>query len=514
MTVPARSDSSETSPAPITRRSVVLIFLALMLAMLLASLNQTVLSTALPTMVGELNGVDQMLWVMTAFILASTIMMPIYGKLGDLIGRKGLFLAAISLFIAGSVIGGLAPTMDWLIAGRVVQGLGGGGLMIMSQAIIADIVPARQRGRYAGFIGAVFAVSSVAGPLLGGWFTEGIGWRWAFWINIPLGLLALAAAAFLLRLPRPRPERLHVDAWGMAFLAAATTCLILTSTWGGSQYAWNSPVIIGLILGTVVSSALFILAEHRAAEPIIPLHLFRDRTFVLTTVAGLLTGLMMFGILGYVPTYVQMATGTEATVAGLLMTPMMGGLLVTSIGTGQFVSRTGRYKWIPVGGSLIVTAGLLLLSTVTPTTPIWAICGYLVVVGIGLGSSMQLLVLMVQNAFPLSQVGTATAANNFFRQIGASLGSAIVGSLFTVRLMDFLTERLPGGAALPSGGTTSSLTPELVHRLPDSLRQVVIDSYNDALIPLFLVLSPLGLVAAALLTLVKEKPLATTIERD
>src|SRR5690606_1691201 len=200
-TVPARSDSSETSPAPITRRSVVLIFLALMLAMLLASLNQTVLSTALPTMVGELNGVDQMLWVMTAFILASTIMMPIYGKLGDLIGRKGLFLAAISLFIAGSVIGGLAPTMDWLIAGRVVQGLGGGGLMIMSQAIIADIVPARQRGRYAGFIGAVFAVSSVAGPLLGGWFTEGIGWRWAFWINIPLGLLALAAAAFLLRLP-------------------------------------------------------------------------------------------------------------------------------------------------------------------------------------------------------------------------------------------------------------------------------------------------------------------------
>lgn len=501
------------SPAAGSRRSVVFVFLALILTMLLASLNQTVLSTALPTMVGELNGVDQMLWVMTAFILASTIMMPVYGKLGDLIGRKGLFLTAISLFTVGSVIGGLAPDMGWLIAGRVVQGLGGGGLMIMSQAIIADIIPARQRGRYMGVIGAVFAVSSVAGPLLGGWFTEGIGWRWAFWINIPLGLLALAAAAFLLRLPKRRPERLRVDVWGMAFMAIAATCLILTSTWGGSQYDWDSPVIIGLIVGTVVASVLFVLVERRAAEPIVPLHLFRDRNFNLTTVAGLLTGVMMFGTLGYMPTYLQMVTGAEATVAGLLMTPMMGALLLTSIATGQFVSRTGRYKWIPVAGSVVIAAGLVLLSTIGPATPVWVICAHLAVIGVGLGTSMQLLVLIVQNSFPASQVGTATAANNFFRQIGASLGSAVVGSLFTVRLMDFLVQRLPAEAALPAGSGRSSLTPELVQNLPDALRQIVIDAYNEALVPLFLVMAPLGIVAAALLVFVKEKPLATTIDR-
>ncbi|MEY9214681.1 MFS transporter [Thermobifida halotolerans] len=512
MTITAPSEPSEKGSAAGSRRSIVFVFLALMLTMLLASLNQTVLSTALPTMVGELNGVDQMLWVMTAFVLASTIMMPVYGKLGDLIGRKGLFLTAISLFMAGSVLGGLAPDMGWLIAGRVVQGLGGGGLMIMSQAIIADVIPARQRGRYMGAIGAVFAVSSVAGPLLGGWFTEGIGWRWAFWINIPLGLLALVAAVFLLRLPKRRTAPLRVDAAGMALLAVAVTCLILTSTWGGSQYDWGSPVIVGLIGGTLVASVLFVFVERRAAEPVIPLQLFRDRNFNLTTVAGLLTGVTMFGTLGYMPTYLQMVTGAEATVAGLLMAPMMGTLLVTSIAVGQFVSRTGRYKWVPVVGSLLLAGGLGLLSTITPDTPVWFICAHLAVIGTGLGTSMQLLVLIVQNSFPLSQVGTATAANNFFRQIGASLGLAIVGSLFTSRLMDSLSRRIPAGTELPSGGGRS-LTPELVHSLPEVLRHPIIDSYNAALVPLFLLMVPLGLIAAFLLVFVKEKPLATTIDR-
>ncbi|KUP95393.1 MDR family MFS transporter [Thermobifida cellulosilytica] len=513
MTVTARSESSETSPTTGSQRSILFVFLSLMLTMLLASLNQTVLSTALPTMVGELNGVDQMLWVMTAYILASTIMMPIYGKLGDLVGRKGLSLLAIALFTGGSIIGALAPDMGWLIASRVVQGLGGGGLIIMSQAIIADIIPARQRGRYMGALGAVFAVSSVAGPLLGGWFTEGIGWRWAFWINLPLGLLALVATAFLLRLPKQRPERLHVDAWGMAFMAAASTCLILASTWGGNRYDWDSPVILGLIAGTVVASVLFVLAERRAVEPVIPLHLFRDRNFNLTTVAGLFTGVMMFGTLGYIPTYLQMATGTDATASGLLMTPMMGTLLLVSMAAGQFVSRTGRYKWIPVAGSLVIAGGMVLLSTVTPETPVWVICVHLSVIGVGLGASMQLLVLIVQNSFPVSQVGTATAANNFFRQIGASLGSAVVGSLFTSRLMDFLVQRMPAGAELPSGGGRSSLTPELVQSLPDALRHPIIDSYNEALMPIFLWLMPLGILAAVLLMFVTEKPLATTIDR-
>src|SRR5690554_514158 len=286
-----------------SKRGLVLLFVGLMLSMLLSSLSQTVLSAAMPTMVGELDGVDHMLWIMTAYMLGATITMPIYGKIGDLIGRKSLMVAAILLFMIGSVFGALAGDMTMLIAGRVIQGLGGGGLMILSQAIIADVVPARERGKYMGIMGAVFAVSSVAGPLLGGWFTEGIGWRWTFWINIPLGILALVATVLFLHLPQGSGHKPKIDGWGMALLAAATTCIVLVGSWGGKDFAWNSPVIIGLILGTVVSSALFILAEHRAAEPIIPLHLFRDRTFVLTTVAGLLTGLMMFGILGYVPTY-------------------------------------------------------------------------------------------------------------------------------------------------------------------------------------------------------------------
>ncbi|TDQ52977.1 MDR family MFS transporter [Actinorugispora endophytica] len=507
--VPEASGKQSTD----SRRGIVLIFVALMLAMLLASLSQTVLSAALPTMVGELNGVDQMLWVMTAFILASTITMPVYGKLGDLIGRKGLFLAAIGLFTAGSVLGGLAPDMNWLIVARVVQGLGGGGLMILSQAIIADVIPARERGRYMGIMGGVFAVSSVAGPLLGGWFTEGIGWRWAFWINIPLGVLAFLAVLFLLRLPKG-VSRPRLDIAGMALMAVATTSLILTSSWGGSQYDWDSPVILGLIATTVVTAVLFVLVERRAAEPVIPLHLFRDRNFNLTTVAGLFTGVAMFGTLGYMPTYLQMVTGASATRAGLLMIPMMAALLVTSTVSGQMVSRSGRYKWLPVAGSVVLAGGLALLSTLAVSTPVWLTCVYLGVMGVGLGTSMQILVLIVQNSFPVSQVGTATAANNFFRQIGASLGSAVVGSLFTARLIDQLTRSLPAGAEMPGGGGTRSLTPELVNGLPDAIREPIVTAYNDALVPLFLAMTPLALAAAVLLLFVVEKPLATTIERE
>ena len=484
-----------------------------MLSMLLASLSQTVLSTALPTVVGELNGVDHMLWVMTAFILASTVTMPIYGKLGDLIGRKSLLMAAILLFVAGSVVGALAGDMNWLIVGRVIQGLGGGGLMILSQAIIADVVPARERGKYMGIMGGVFAVSSVAGPLLGGWFTEGIGWRWTFWINVPLGALALLAAVFFLHLPKGRQQKPKLDIWGMVFLAAATTSLILVASWGGKDFAWNSPTILGLIAATVITAVAFVLVERRTAEPIIPLHLFRDRNFNLTTGAGLLTGVAMFGAIGYLPTYLQMAFGADATQAGLLMIPMMGTLLLTSVGTGVLVSKTGRYKWMPIAGSLLVALALFLLSTLTIQTPVWLFCVYIGVLGVGLGTSMQILVLIVQNSFPIREVGTATASNNFFRQIGASLGSAVVGSLFASRLTSLITERMPstgGGDASPS----NSLTPDVVAALPAPAREIITTSYNDALAPLFLYMVPLALLAFVLLLFVKEKPLATTIERD
>lgn len=500
------------------RRSILLVFAGLMLTMLLASLDQTIFSTALPTIVGELNGVSEMLWVITIYILASTIMLPIYGKLGDLIGRKGLFIGAISIFIVGSIVGGFAQDMTWLIIGRGVQGLGGGGLMLLSQAIIADVVPARERGRYMGIMGGVFALSSVAGPLLGGWFTDGIGWRWGLWMNIPLGILAIVSAAFFLRLPAHPRTKARVDVTGMALLGVTSTLLVLVSTWGGTKYDWSSPQIIGMGAGTVLAALLFVLVEHRAQHPIMSLHLFKDRNFNLTTAAGLITGIAMFGTLAYLPTYLQMVTGANATQAGFLMIPMMAGLLVTSIGSGQLVSRTGRYKWLPITGMFIVAVALVLLSSMTPTMPVWVICAYLAIMGIGLGTSMQILVLIVQNQFPISQVGMATASNNYFRQIGASLGSAVVGSLFAHRLTSILAERLAGtagsgGSGGQGAGAINSLTPAIVRQLPEQLRGIVIGAYNDALTPIFVYMVPLLALAGILLFFVKEIPLATTIDR-
>jgi EmrB/QacA subfamily drug resistance transporter len=507
-----RTPAHRAEPAQ-KKQHLLLLFIGLMLSMLLAALNQTVLSTALPTIVGELNGVDEMVWVITAYILASTIMMPIYGKLGDLMGRKPLLIAAIVLFMAGSVIGALADTIEVLIVARVFQGLGGGGLMILSQATIADVVPARDRGKYMGVMGGVFALASVAGPLLGGFFTEGPGWRWAFWINIPLGLLALAGAALFLHLPR-HTGRPRLDIGGMVLLAIATTCLVLFATWGGNKYDWTDPVILGLIAGTLVAGAAFVAVERRTAEPIIPMHLFQERNFNLTTVAGLFIGVAMFGAIGYMPTYLQMVHGVDATHSGLLMIPMMGALLVTSTVSGALVSRTGRYKWMPIAGSVMVAAGLALLSTLTAEAALWHLCAYIAVLGLGLGLSMQILVLIVQNTFPLRQVGTATASNNYFRQIGATLGSAVVGSVFAGRLADLLAQRLPAQATSGAGGGTNSLTPAAVTALPEAIRNPIITSYNDALTPIFLWIVPLALAAALLLCFVKEKALATSLERD
>lgn len=505
MSTSARPHSHET------KRGIILLFVGLILAMLLAALSQTVLSAAMPTMVGELGGVDQMLWVMTAYILASTITMPIYGKMSDLLGRKSPLIIAILLFMLGSIVGALAPDMGILIIGRVVQGLGGGGLIILSQAIIADVVPARERGKYMGIIGAVFAVSSVAGPLLGGWLTEAVHWRWTFWINLPLGVIALLAAIFLLRLPKGTTSKPVLDIFGMTTMAGATAGLILVASWGGNDYAWNSPVIIGLIIGTVLLAVLFVIAERRAVEPIIPPALFRDRNFNLTTAAGLLVGVTMFGAIGYLPTHLQMTFGADATVAGILMVPMMGMMLVSSLVSGWLVSAYGRYKWMPIAGATLIAVSLALLATLTPETPLWAFCVYVGIMGTGLGVNMQILVLIVQNSFPSRVVGTATAANNFFRQIGASLGSAVIGSLFTVRLIQLLGERLTTEQA-HQVGDVASLTPHLILDLPTDLHDIVVHGYNDALAPLFLWMVPLAVLAVILLAFVDEIPLKTTID--
>lgn len=493
-------------------RSILLVFAGLIMAMLLASLDQTIFSTALPTIVGELDGVNKMLWVITIYILASTIMLPIYGKMGDILGRKSLFLAAITLFIIGSVVGGFAQNMEWLIAGRGIQGLGGGGLMVLSQAIIADVVPARERGKYMGVMGGVFALSSVAGPLLGGWFTEAITWRWCLWMNIPLGIAALVSAIFFLHLPPVEKKRPKIDVSGMFLLAITSTALVLFTTWGGTTYGWTSGIILTLIAVTVAAGAVFVLVELRAEAPIMSMKLFKQKSFVITTFAGLITGVAMFGALAYLPTFLQMVTGANATQAGLLMIPMMGGVLLTSIGSGALVSKTGRYKWYPVVGTFIVAGALALLSTMNADLPVWIICCYLALMGIGLGLSMQILVLIVQNTFPLAQVGMATASNNYFRQIGASIGTAVVGSLFVSNLGTMLAERLPATGGI-GGGSANSLTPDAVRALPEAIRHIIVGAYSDALTPVFLYMVPFVILAAVVLIFLKEKPLATTLDR-
>ena len=506
--------SGPDAPAPEqpTGRRLALIFSALILAMLMASLSQTVLATALPTIVGELDGVEHMAWVITAFILASTIMMPVYGKLGDMFGRKPLFVFAILAFVLGSALGGAAESMEVLIASRVVQGLGGGGLMILSQATIADVVPARERGRYMGVMGGVFAFSSVAGPLLGGWLTDGPGWRWALWMNVPLGVLALLGVLVLLKLPaHQQTQRGRIDIWGMVLLGLATTAIVLVSTWGGADFAWTSPTILGLAAAALISGGLFVWVQARTAEPVMPLMLFRNRNFNLTLVAGLITGVAMFGALGYMPTYLQMVTGYSPAEAGLLMIPMMGTLLITSVLVGRRVSVTGRYKRFMIIGSLFTAAALALLSTVHADTSVVLICLYLAVLGLGLGMTMQLLTLVAQNSFKLRFVGTATAGQNYFRQVGATLGSAVVGSLFAARLTSTLRGELPPGA-LGEGGA-NSLTPALVSELPEWVTSVVVESYNEALMPLFLWMVPLALIATVMLVFIQEDELSKTLDR-
>lgn len=490
-----------------------LLFATLMIVMLLASLSQMILSTALPAIVGELHGVENMMWVITVYMLTSTVSMPVYGKFGDQFGRKPMLLFAIAFFLVGSILGGLAQDMSWLIIARGIQGLGGGGLMILSQAMVADLVPARERGKFVGVIGGVFAVSSIAGPLLGGWFTEGPGWRWAFWINIPLVVLAVTAIITLMpSLQNLTTKNVRIDYLGIALISLITTSIILAATWAGHQYAWTSPQILGLTTGAVVVSCLFIITEKRVEHPVIPLFLFKNLNFVLSTWAGLATSIAMFGALSYLPTYFQMADGVSATGAGLLMIPMMTALLIASVGVGLWVSKSGRYKLFPIIGSFVMALGLWMLSTITIHSSLQTICFYMAVLGLGLGMSLQILTLIVQNEFPHRIVGTATAANNYFRQVGSSLGSAVVGSMFVARLTSLLLERLPAGALSSHGD--QSLTPTIVAAMPSGTRGIIISSYNDALVPIFVYMVPLGLIAGVLLVFLKKTPLATEITKE
>ncbi|WP_443061413.1 MFS transporter [Streptomyces sp. NBC_00414] len=503
-------DISQAPPDPaqletLSPRRVRLVFFALMLALLLAALEQMIVATALPKIVGELHGLDRMSWAITAYLLTSTVGLPVYGKLGDLYGRKGVFQFAIVVFVIGSALAGRSHTMDQLIAFRALQGVGAGGLMIGVQAIIADVVPSRERARFMGMIGAAFGLASVAGPLLGGYFTDHLSWRWCFYVNVPFGLITLAVVAVVLELPKPT-ARPRLDVLGALLLAVASTCLVLLTSWGGTEYAWDSRVVLGLAAGAVASTALFLLAEHRAAEPLIPLRLFRDGVFNVTALVGVIVGVALFGAASYLPTYLQMVEGATATESGLLMLPMMGGIVGASIVSGHLISRSGHYKVYPILGGALSVLGMWLLSRLEADTPRLHYSVWMALLGAGIGLVMPVLILAVQNSVHPYDLGTATSANNYFRQIGGSVGAAVFGTLFADRLADSLADRLPAGAGVPD---PESITPQLVHALPAELRDGYIAAYTDAMPRIFLYLVPVLVLGLLVAFFLKEKPLVS-----
>jgi EmrB/QacA subfamily drug resistance transporter len=489
-------------------RALWTVFGALMLGMFLAALDQTIVSTALPTIVGDLGGLDHLSWVVTSYLLASTVSTPIYGKLGDMVGRKPVFLAAILIFLAGSMLAGLSQSMGELIGFRALQGIGAGGLMVGAQAIIGDIVPPRERGRYMGLIGSVFAVASVAGPLLGGFLVDNLSWRWVFYVNMPVGALAILIVTTRLHLHTPS-IRHRIDIPGATLLSAGVAALTLLTTWGGNEYAWGSATIVGLGVAGVALLAVFGWWETRAAEPIVPLSLFRSSVFSVANAMGFAIGMAMFGAIIFLPLYLQIVYGASPTSSGLRTLPLMAGLLVAAIASGRAISRMGRYKVFPIAGTATLAVGMYLLSLLSVDTAPWLASLYMLVVGVGIGLVMQVLVLVVQNDARPQDIGVATSTATFFRSVGGSFGVAIFGTVFASRLAGQLAH-LPHSVTKRLGSGVH-LNPEQAKHLPPHVHADFLQAFAHALNGVFLVGLALSLVPFVLSWLLKEVPLRTTL---
>jgi EmrB/QacA subfamily drug resistance transporter len=492
------------------RESVLVVFTGLMLVMLMAALDQTIVATALPTIVGDLGGLNHISWVVTAYLLAQTAVTPLYGKLGDLYGRKVVLQVALVVFLVGSGLCGVSQNLTELIAFRALQGLGGGGLMVSTMAAVGDVVPPRDRGRYQGIFGAVFGLASVIGPLLGGFFTSSLSWRWIFYVNLPIGVLAFAVLAATLP-SRSETVQHRVDYLGAALLAACLSAIVLVCTLGGTTYGWGSPVVVALAAGAVILLAAFVLVERRASEPVLPLRLFRNRAFSVSSGVGLVVGFALFGSVTYLPLFLQVVHGASPTGSGLQILPLMGGLLVTSIASGQLISRTGTYRPYPIAGTAVMVVGLVLLSSMGPRTSRLGESAYMVVLGLGLGLVMQVLVLVVQNAVDYKDLGVATSGVTLFRSIGGSVGTAVLGSIFSNRLGSELAASLPMGAAPGLVGGAAHANPAAVSKLPPPIHAAYIHAFANALDTVFAVAAGIAGFAFLLSWAIQQRPLRDSV---
>ncbi|GLQ99487.1 MDR family MFS transporter [Dyella mobilis] len=478
-----------------------LLFSALLLVMLLAALDQTIVSTALPTIVGELGGLEDLSWVVTAYLLTSTIVVPLYGKFGDLFGRKVVLQAAVVVFLLGSALCGLAQNMTQLILMRALQGMGGGGLMVVTMAVIGDVIPPADRGRFQGMFGAIFGLATVIGPLIGGFLVEHLSWRWIFYINLPLGILALSVISAVFK-PRAAHIKHQIDYAGAAFLATTLTCIVLFTTQGGVTLPWSSPQLWFTLAFGLVALAGFIYEEGKAAEPIIPLHLFKERTFLLSCLIGFIIGTSLFGSMTFLPLYLQVVKNSTPSQAGMQLLPMMCGLTISSIVSGRIISRIGRYRVFPILGTLLASIAMTLLSTLDNDTPVTHLYVYIGLLGLGLGMVMQVLVLAVQNSVHFKHIGVATSGTTLFRSIGGSIGVAAFGAAFSSGLHARLTRSIPPGTVLPH-----SMGPDGVHHLPEAVRQLYLHAFGGALHVVYATAASVIVLAFLLAWLLQDVPL-------